>query len=71
MTYGCHNREPLRLLVTVQHGWAEDATRGHLSRRPVMTTISDPMTKTCQYTLTDLGQRDPKCLGCKHRLGGV
>ena len=29
--------------------------------------IPHTMTRTCQYTKSDLGQRDPKCVGCKHK----
>lgn len=67
MTYGCHNRPAYTQHVLVQDGWAEDASLGHLSRRPVMTTIPFVMSKDCQYTHTALGQADPGCVGCKHR----
>ncbi len=67
MTYGCHNREPLNDLALVQDGWIH--SQG--SRTPVMILIPDPMTKNCHYTTTADGQRDPKCLGCRHRQGGV
>lgn len=63
MTYGCHNRKPLRDRRWVQDGWE---VRGR-SREPKVITIPDPMTKDCQYTHTELGQADPKCAGCKWR----
>jgi hypothetical protein len=64
MTYGCHNREPLNDLVTVQAGW--QSHQG--SRTPVLITITDPMTKDCQYTKTPQGQADPGCQRCRHRV---
>ena len=58
---GCHNRPPLKEWVTVQSGhYATD----NFTRHDCMVTIPDPMTKPCQYTLTDLGQTDPGCIGC-------
>jgi hypothetical protein len=63
---GCHNREPLRDYVVVQDGWNNDPTTQTRSARMVM--IKDPMTKDCQYTLSDLGKADPKCAGCKWRI---
>ncbi|MDF3019353.1 MAG: hypothetical protein K0Q92_656 [Steroidobacteraceae bacterium] len=60
MTYGCHNRKPLRKWRNVQEGWNPLGTQ-----RLVLTV--DPMTKDCQYTHTKLGQADPKCEGCKWR----
>lgn len=59
MTYGCHNRKPLRAEREVQDGWCGDYRE--------LTFIADPMTKDCQYTHTRLGQADPKCAGCKWR----
>lgn len=58
--YGCHNRAPLLDRREVQDGWTPDGRRH-------MRTISDPMTKECQYTFTALGRVDPGCLGCKWR----
>lgn len=60
MTYGCHNRKPLRASRNVQDGWTPLGARN-------MRPLPDPMTKDCQYTHTRLGQADPKCAGCKWR----
>lgn len=57
---GCHNREPYKKSVDVQDGWTNVQTRR-------MITIPFPMTTDCQYTLSELGQRDEKCIGCKWR----
>ena len=59
--YGCHNREPLAESLLVQDGWIWKY------REPKLKTIKVEMTKDCQYTLSDLGQRDAKCDGCKWR----
>lgn len=69
--YGCHNRAPLRDTVEVQVGWHKvmrDMNTYAVTRHPDMAAIPQPMTKTCQYTHTDLGQVDARCAGCKHRV---
>lgn len=56
---GCHNRPP------------------HLDNQVLIVPsfpsyhrmlIPNRFKKDCQYTLTDLGQADPGCLGCSWRL---
>ena len=47
--YGCHDREPYRDAVIFPGGEVREFR----------------MAKDCQYTLTELGQRDEKCEGCK------
>jgi hypothetical protein len=37
------------------------------NRRPFPPEIAARFKDTCHYTLTDLGQADTRCLGCKHR----
>lgn len=64
MSYGCHNRAPLRHEREVQDGWTADGRR-------VLRVIPDPMTKDCQYTHTDLGQADPGCVGCRWKFTGA
>jgi hypothetical protein len=64
MSYGCHNREPLRAERPVQNGWTP------LGKRQ-MAIIPDPMTKDCQYTHTELGQVDPRCAGCRWKFTGA
>lgn len=51
--YGCHNRRPYLLINKVPGGQA----------------IPFRNSNDCQYTTSDLGQADPKCNGCKWRLG--
>ena len=63
-TYGCHNRPEFKTSCLMQDGWIyTDGTR-----YPVMVDVPFRMETLCQYTLTDLGQADPKCHGCKWRV---
>ena len=64
MTYGCHNRNEYTAAVVVQDGWMMENSL--LSPRMVFSPFR--MERDCQYTKTALGQADPKCQGCKHRL---
>lgn len=68
MTYGCHNRPPLKSVVAVQDGWVHDFMSGATKRTGVLVSSPFLMAPDCQYTKTALGQADPKCEGCKHRL---
>lgn len=52
--YACHNRLPFVDRTTL---------RDHRCR--VTATWSAVMAKDCQFTLSDLGQKDPKCEGRK------
>ena len=62
MSYGCFNRPPFEPSIKVQDGklnsWA-----------PRMAGMEFRMEPTCQYTLTDLGEKDEKCHGCKWKAG--
>lgn len=60
---GCFDRPPLKSRVMVQDGWIY----GGDVRMAKVKEIPDPMTKTCNYTTTTLGQVDPQCVGCKHK----
>lgn len=55
---GCHNREPFKD-GQVLHGISS------ATGRPVRVFIPNRMNPGCQYTKTELGQRDPGCVGCK------
>lgn len=67
MTYGCHNREEYVPSYLAQSGWVTDKNDGMI-RHSTMIPIPVRMARDCQYTKTTLGQADPKCEGCKHRL---
>lgn len=59
--YGCHNRKPLAEKLLVQDGWIWPYREPKVKAVPVL------MTKQCQYTMTDLGKKDTRCIGCKHK----
>lgn len=60
-SYGCHNRAPYRQTLEVQDGyWPE----GQQRRIPKLVKISFSMAKECQYTHTELGKHDARCVGC-------
>lgn len=68
MAYGCFNRAPLKTGAVVQDGWVElESHDGETIITPILVNIPDSMTPDCQYTKTTLGQRDPGCVGCKHK----
>jgi hypothetical protein len=49
--YGCYNREPYRSVFKARDGKKE-------------VFVEFRMTHDCQYTKTELGQKDQKCCGC-------
>jgi len=67
MTYGCHDRKPYAPSFLAQAGWVLDE-KDKMIRHATMIPIPFRMARDCQYTKTTLGQSDPKCEGCKHRL---
>jgi hypothetical protein len=50
-------------MMPAQNGWYMDG----VTRTPKMTPVKFRMAAECQYTLSDLGQKDDRCTGCKHR----
>lgn len=64
MTYGCHNRAEYRAGYKVQDGHFA-AGRERIDR---MDWVPHRLTRDCQYTKTELGRVDPKCVGCKWRV---
>lgn len=61
VSYGCHNRKPFKQ-AQVLHGMSSK-TGG-----PVKILIPFKMAPDCQYTKTELGQKDPGCINCKWKL---
>lgn len=61
--YGCYNRPPFVDLYP--------APDGHWTDGQVLTIKASAVkvsgSRDCQYTLSNLGRRDPKCDGCCHR----
>jgi hypothetical protein len=65
--YGCHNREPFASWHFVQDGWWIDGQ----TRVAKLAQARHVMAKDCRYTLSELGQTDPRCEGCRHRADGL
>jgi hypothetical protein len=63
LVHGCFNRESFKPVLRVQDGWMEFGS----TRKPVIRSIPFRMTGECQYTHTELGQADAKCIGCNWR----
>lgn len=58
--YGCHNRQPFTKSYT-RHDI--DTNTGE----PMSVTIPFVMEPDCQFTKSELGEKDPGCAGCKHK----
>ena len=67
MSYGCHNREPFHPYHHAQDGYHPMSKPEAASRLPNIIKVPHVMTSECQYTKTELGQTDPKCVDCKHK----
>ncbi len=63
MTYGCHNRYPYEPNYLAQDGWVF----GDLGEARSLRVVEFRMAPECQYTKTELGQKDAGCNGCKHK----
>lgn len=63
MTYGCHNRAEYRQGFFVQDGWLQ---QGQI-KKALVKFSPFRMEPKCQYTKTELGQKDERCSGCKHK----
>lgn len=61
---GCHNRRPYRAILPLQDGWFMDG----VTRTPRMVSVPFRMSPECNYTLSALGQADPRCAGCRWRV---
>jgi hypothetical protein len=65
---GCYNRAPFVDATVVQDGWQDQPFNSeNTTRVPLMVERPFRMEPDCQYTLTELGQADPCCIGCKWR----
>lgn len=62
--YGCHNRAPFNPTVYVEGEPLRLAGRVYPT---VKESYPFKMERKCQYTLSNLGQIDPGCFGCRHR----
>jgi len=62
--YGCYDRKDFRKEVVVQDGWH---WKGGDEQTKKVVRVPFLMEKDCQYTLSELGQKDERCIGCKWR----
>ena len=65
MTYGCHNRAPYLTSIPVGDGHYMDG----YTRTPRMVPMPFRMSKDCEYSTSDLGEKDKACDGCKWKAG--
>ena len=54
--YGCHNRPPYIPVIEL-----------HDHHGALVSAWPHVMAKDCQFTHTDLGTVDARCVGCKHK----
>lgn len=67
-TYGCFNREPFKAMLVVQDGWIDTIVHGQPSRSPRMKEIAFRNSPECGYQLSEIGNADPKCAGCRWKV---
>lgn len=77
--HGCFNRAPFKESLTVQDGHKRLAVKSYSQagedggdtmrhiRVPNIVAIPFDNSRECNYTLSELGQADPKCVGCNWR----
>jgi hypothetical protein len=65
VSYGCFDRAPYLTSMPVADGHFMDG----YTRTPRMVAMPFRMSKDCNYTTTELGQKDEKCHGCKWKAG--
>jgi hypothetical protein len=66
VTYGCHNRAEFADFHLSQDGYTSSRPDAN-TRLPRMVKTPHVLTRDCQYTKTELGQKDAGCINCKHR----
>lgn len=59
--HGCHNRPPYKPAQVVADGYWSDGE----TRTQKLVSVPHRMAKECRYTLSQLGQADKHCEGCK------
>lgn len=63
--YGCYDRPPFVESIKYKDSFLID---GPVVIAHVMRDTPNPNTKDCQYTKSEEGIKDPKCVGCKWKL---
>lgn len=68
--YGCYNRKPFKTEMQVVDGFRLSPASGPAwqVREAWVRTIPFVMSPNCEYTKTQLGQIDPRCGECKHKI---
>jgi hypothetical protein len=56
--HGCHNRSPFKPFLYVKNGI-------NIMGGYQMDKVPFRMSPNCEYTKTELGQKDQSCTGCK------
>ena len=62
--YGCHNREPFHAFYHVQNGHIQQDGRRIDKTQPQSSFAHG---SGCEYTKSELGRTDKKCVGCRWR----
>lgn len=70
---GCFNRAPFRAIYVAQDGYYPMVRDGLGRPTLVQRHVDVPfrMSPECQYTNSDLGQADQRCVGCRWRADGA
>ena len=63
MTYGCHNRSAFVVKYPAPDGHWLDGHEFTIKAASINVTG----TKSCQFTLSELGRTDARCVGCYWR----
>ena len=64
---GCHNRADYKPSYLAQDGYYKSEPGMPLARIPRMVEVPFTMSPDCQYTKSELGQRDAGCIGCMRK----
>ena len=64
---GCHNRADYKPSYLAQDGYYDSEPGMPLARIPRMVEVPFRMSPGCQYTKSELGQRDAGCIGCMRK----
>lgn len=67
MSYGCKNHEDYEKLIALPALYNINYD-GHAVVCDAHQLIPNVFKRECQYTLSKLGQSDPGCTGCKHKV---
>ena len=63
ISYRCFNHRPFRDTMMVQDGYYMTGD----TRIPKMVKVPFRMSRECEYSKTDLGKADARCVGCDNK----